>query len=236
MTDIWQNAGGKADDKDAKMEFSASGAHWLGRRLEYGNKSLELGDAGLDPMELFGQWFGEAQAAEVPEANGVCLCTVDDEGPDGRVVLLKGFDAQGFSFFTNYGSAKGQQLMATPCAALVFWWQKLRRQVRVRGSVSVLSSQASDDYFATRPRDSQLGAWASVQSQVLENRETLEQRFIAMAKRYPFKVPRPPFWGGFLLSPRSIEFWQGRDSRLHDRFIFRKEGKEALWVEHRLMP
>ncbi len=206
-------------------------------RIEYGQQALERQDLLDDPLQLFARWFGEAVASGLPEVNGVCLCTNDpEEGPDGRIVLLKGFETEGFSFFSNYGSSKGRQLEADPRAALVFWWQPLRRQVRIRGAVERLPAADSDDYFASRPRASQLGAWASLQSQPIEGRDRLDQNLQQAESRFPEGQPvsRPPHWGGYLLRPTRYEFWQGRDSRLHDRFVY-TPGAEG-WQIQRLMP
>ena len=187
-------------------------------------------------MVLFRQWLEEAIAAEVPEANAVCLCTADSGGvPDGRVVLLKGVDDRGLRFFTNYESGKGRQLEALGLAAMVFWWEPLKRQVRFRGAVERLEAELSDQYFASRPRESQLGAWASQQSQPLESREALEELVAHYDRLYPDDVPRPRHWGGYRLIPQCAEFWQGRTSRLHDRFRFQR-GDDGVWTYRRLMP
>jgi pyridoxamine 5'-phosphate oxidase len=205
-------------------------------RLEYGQRRFEEADLTPDPLTLFGQWFSEAIASGQPEVNGMCLCTNDpEEGPDGRIVLLKGYGTSGFTFFTNYESSKGRQLAADPRASLVFWWQPLRRQVRIRGVVERLPEEDSTAYFQTRPRETRWGAWASQQSRPIAGRAELEQRLGEVAERYPETVPRPPHWGGYLLAPRQMEFWQGRDSRLHDRFLYRLS-PEGRWEVQRLMP
>ena len=209
-------------------------------RQEYGDQPLTREHLTAQPVALFADWFAGAVAAGVQEANGVCLCTNHpDEGPDGRIVLLKDFDSAGFQFFTNYEGSKAAQMALDPRACMVFWWQTLRRQVRIRGTIERLSSQESDSYFASRPRDSQLGAWASSQSQVIASREVLEQRLREVEQRFPEGagpgVPRPPHWGGYRLVPSQFEFWQGRDSRLHDRFVYR-QGPDAGWIVQRLMP
>ena len=208
----------------------------LPERIEYGQRLFDREHLAVEPFSLFREWFDEAVSAGQGEANGMCLCTHDpEEGPDGRIVLLKGYDSSGFTFFTHHDSSKGRQLAADPRACLVFWWQPLRRQVRVRGPVEMVAEEESDAYFETRPRDSQLGAWASVQSQPVGSREALETRVAEAGERFLAEVPRPPGWGGYRLTPRSIEFWQGRDSRLHDRFTYRLRD-DGSWDIDRLMP
>lgn len=205
-------------------------------RVEYGDRLFDREHLAAEPMELFREWFSEAVSEGLPEANGMCLCTSDPgEGPDGRIVLLKGYSETGFTFFTHFSSAKGRHLADDPRACLVFWWQPLRRQVRVRGRVERVADEESDDYFQSRPRESQVGAWASAQSQPIDSRETLEARVAEASERYPLEVPRPPGWGGFRLLPDSVEFWQGRDSRLHDRFLYRR-AEDGSWSVQRLMP
>lgn len=205
-------------------------------RVEYGRRLFDREHLAPEPFSLFREWFGEAVSAGLAEANGMCLCTHDPEdGPDGRIVLLKEFSAGGFTFFTHHDSAKGRQLAVDPRACLVFWWQALRRQVRVRGPVEVADDEESDAYFQTRPRDSQLGAWASAQSQPIDSREALEARVAQASERFLAEVSRPPGWGGYRLIPRRIEFWQGRDSRLHDRFTYRLR-EDGNWDIERLMP
>ncbi|WP_448380333.1 pyridoxamine 5'-phosphate oxidase [Gloeomargarita sp.] len=204
-------------------------------RREYTQNVLLTADP--DPWVQFQQWFEEACAAPIREPNAMTLATVDAQGcPDARIVLLKGFDAQGLQFFTNMNSAKGQQLAHCPQAALVFWWEPLERQVRFRGTVTPLPAAASDAYFQQRPRDSQLGAWASPQSQVIPDRSALEERFAQLAQEYADReIPRPPFWGGYCLRPHTIEFWQGRPSRLHDRIAYRLQ-PDGTWQQTRLAP
>jgi pyridoxamine 5'-phosphate oxidase len=196
---------------------------------------LRREDLGEDPFEQFAAWFERAQR-EVPLAEAMTLATVDRAGaPDARMVLLKGFDADGFRFFSNYDSVKARQLEALPVAALVIYWRELDRQVRARGPVERLPGPDSDSYFADRPRDAQLGAWASPQSAPLSSREELDAGFERAAERFEGEeVPRPPFWGGFLLRPQSIEFWQGQAHRLHDRFRYTRE--DAGWRIERLAP
>jgi pyridoxamine 5'-phosphate oxidase len=197
---------------------------------------LERAHLNEDPVEQFRAWLADAEAGGVPLPNAMALATADAQGhPSVRHVLLRGVDARGFEFFTNYDSTKARQLAANPRAALVFLWKELDRQVHVTGVVSRTSAEESDVYFATRPRDAQLGAWASHQSEVIDGREELEARLVAMDERYPDEVPRPPHWGGFLVHPDMIEFWQGRRHRLHDRFRYLPQD-EHTWRVERLSP
>jgi pyridoxamine 5'-phosphate oxidase len=188
-----------------------------------------------DPMEQFRTWW-ERAVAEVPLADAMTLATVDGGGaPDARMVLLKGFGADGFRFFTNYESAKGGQLDAHPEAALVIYWRELDRQVRVRGTAERLAAADSDEYFAGRPRDSQLGAWASPQSRALDDRAELDASLADAVERFrDADVPRPEHWGGYLLRPAAVEFWQGQVARLHDRFLYSRAGEG--WRIERLGP
>jgi pyridoxamine 5'-phosphate oxidase len=205
-------------------------------RESYGRAGLLEADAGPDPIALFERWFGEARSAGVPEPNAMTLATVDDDGtPDARAVLLKEFDARGFVFFTNYGSRKAKDLARHPVAALCFAWLPLERQVRIRGTVAKVSREETETYFRTRPRGSQLGAWASEQSAVLDGRAMLEARLAELEEEYAGReVPVPPHWGGYRVSPASIEFWQGRPNRLHDRLRFVNES--GTWRRERLSP
>ena len=199
------------------------------------DRPLDRDDLLDDPIELFRRWLADAEAAGVPLPNAMALATADAEGrPSVRHVLLRGVDERGFEFFTNYGSRKGRQLAANPHAGLVFLWKGLDRQVHVTGPVSRTSTAESDAYFATRPRDAQLGAWASRQSEVLTGREELEARLAESDTRFPGDVPRPTHWGGFLVIPETIEFWQGRRHRLHDRFRF--SAATSGWRVERLAP
>jgi pyridoxamine 5'-phosphate oxidase len=183
----------------------------------------------------FGRWFAEAIAARLPEPHAMVLGTADEAGrPSARTVLLKGYDVRGFVFFTNYGSRKGQELATNPYASLVFPWYALHRQVLVTGLVERTSRAETEDYFATRPRGSQVGAWASRQSQPLASRADLEKAWAEVDARFPEEVPAPPHWGGFRLAPTGVEFWQGRRSRLHDRLRFRLAGD--AWLVERLNP
>ena len=188
-----------------------------------------------DAVEQFAEWY-ERAVDEVPLADAMALATVDADGhPDARMVLLKGFDAAGIRFFTNYESAKGAQLEGAGHAAVIVYWRELDRQVRARGPVERLSAADSDAYFASRPRDSQLGAWASPQSSVLESREQLDERLAEVQARFEgTDVPRPEHWGGYLLRPDTVEFWQGQVGRLHDRFRYSRDG--AGWRVERLAP
>jgi pyridoxamine 5'-phosphate oxidase len=188
-----------------------------------------------DPVEQFRDWYSRAER-EVPLAHAITLATVDAGGrPDARMVLLKGFGRDGFRFFTNYDSAKARQLEQVGHAALVAYWRELDRQVRIRGAVERLNEPDSDRYFATRPRDSQLGAWASPQSEVIPSREELDAGVRELEQRFEgAEIPRPEFWGGYLLCPDSIEFWQGQVGRLHDRFLYTREG--GAWRIERLAP
>ena len=194
------------------------------------------GDLTADPLELFAAWY-ELAGERVPLAEAVCLATLGRDGdPDARMVLLKGFDERGFRFFTNEESAKGAQLALRPAATLVFFWRELDRQVRVRGPVERVSSADADEYFASRPRESMIGAWASPQSRALPERAELERRVDEIEQRFgDGEVPRPPFWGGYRVVADSIEFWQGQVGRLHDRFRYRR-GEDGGWSTERLGP
>jgi pyridoxamine 5'-phosphate oxidase len=196
---------------------------------------LERSELADDPIEQFRKWY-ERAAEEVPLADAMALATVDADGaPDARMVLLKGFGPDGFRFFTNLESAKGRQLGARPRAALVLYWRELDRQVRIRGLVDKVAPEADDEYFATRPEAARIGAWASPQSRPLPDRETLDQRVREATERFAgADVPRPEFWGGYVVRPERIEFWQGQAARLHDRFVYVREGDG--WSIQRLAP
>lgn len=196
-----------------------------------------------DPFELFKVWISEAETAELNDPNAMALATVDADGlPNVRMVLLKGVDDpahpdRGFLFYTNLESAKGQELAATGKAACVFHWKSLRRQVRLRGPVSAVSSKEADSYYATRPRGSRIGAWASAQSRPMQSRMELAKLVTGYAARYAIgSIPRPPHWSGFRITPVQIEFWQNRAFRLHDRMVFRRPDAGSAWTKTRLFP
>ena len=206
-------------------------------REDYGKYKLDKNDVLSDPIEQFQRWFKEARHAEVVEPNSMVLATVGTEGfPSSRVVLLKDIKADGLSFFTNYHSKKGQEIAREDKASLLFFWPELQRQVRMEGRVEKLLVEDSDEYFASRPRGSRIGALASPQSQVIANRSFLEKRVQEVTEEYAEQefIARPDFWGGYLLKPIRVEFWQGRSSRLHDRIEYVFEEEE--WVIQRLAP
>ncbi|MCP5196221.1 MAG: pyridoxamine 5'-phosphate oxidase [Gammaproteobacteria bacterium] len=206
-------------------------------RQEYSLGALTKADVDPDPIQQFRRWLNEAVKAQLPEPNALTLATADRTGrPFARVVLLKDCDAGGFVFYTNYRSDKGQQLAENPHAALVFLWLELERQVRVEGTVSKVSPAESETYFATRPRESRLGALASRQSQVVANRQILEARYQQLSTQYPDdNIPMPNQWGGYRMKPEMLEFWQGRHGRMHDRLRYRLQ-KGDSWLLERLEP
>ena len=208
------------------------------RRIQYETAGLNFDDLDESPVQQWHAWYVEAAEAELPEPNAMAISTIDAEGmPDSRIVLVRGLDDDGLTFFGNYNSAKGQQLDANPVASAVFPWIGLHRQVRVRGTVEMLPRHESDAYFASRPRDSQLGAWASPQSEVINGRDILNERHAEFAEKFAgVEVLRPPHWGGWLLVPEVFEFWQGRPNRLHDRFRYRRDEVTQDWVIERLAP
>jgi pyridoxamine 5'-phosphate oxidase len=199
-------------------------------------KPLGEKDVESDPIAQFARWYENALESVKPLPDAVALATATRAGHSSlRMVLLKSFDAHGFVFYTNYASRKGRELARNARASLLFYWGGLERQVRVEGSVGKVLARESDDYFATRPRGSQLSAWASAQSETVTSRAALERRFAAIARKYPGAVPRPPHWGGYRLTPETVEFWQGREDRLHDRILYRRSPR-GRWVIERLAP
>jgi len=216
--------------------FSMTNPSIADLRLNYTRQQLLEGDVDPDPIKQFGVWFDEAKAADIIEPNAMTIATATREGiPSARVVLLKGLDERGFVFYTNYESRKGQELIENPHASLVFWWGALERQVRIEGRVEKIADEETEAYFHSRPVGSQLGAWASDQSQIIPNRDVLEQRLADLTQQYQDQeIPRPLHWGGFRVIPSAIEFWQGRPSRLHDRLLYRRN--EGRWVIDRLAP
>lgn len=191
------------------------------------------------PMAFFKQWFEEALAVKILEPNAMSLATCENNIPTCRVVLMKGFDDEGFVWFTNYNSRKGHQLAANPVAALTFWWAELERSVRIEGTVQKVSDAESDAYFNSRPRGSQIGAWSSNQSCVINSRAELDEHEHQVRMRFSdpsVPVPRPPHWGGFRLIPTKIEFWKGRSSRMHDRLVFERDSDFSEWERIRLQP
>jgi pyridoxamine 5'-phosphate oxidase len=206
-------------------------------RKEYTWSGLSEADVDADPLRQFEMWLQEAAAANLPEPNAMTLATATPDGqPSARMVLLKGFDASGFTFFTNYESRKGRELAANPRAALLFFWPQLQRQVRIEGTVERVSESESDAYFRSRPLGSRLSAWASAQSEVIADRAVLEERVRDLMQRFPDgDVPCPPYWGGYRVRPVTIEFWQGRPDRLHDRLRYQRVQPEG-WCIERLSP
>ena len=206
-------------------------------RRQYASRSLDLADLNADPFSQFDLWMREAIETELLEPNAMALATVSATGaPSVRTVLLKGFDARGLVFYTNYTSAKARDLAANTQVACLFQWLPLERQVSVRGRAEKISTAESLKYFLSRPHESQIGAWASQQSQVITTRALLEEKFAEMKNKFQAgQAPLPEFWGGYRVVPQTFEFWQGRPSRLHDRFVYRQEAAQS-WQINRLMP
>jgi pyridoxamine 5'-phosphate oxidase len=235
-------AGCAGDELRVHLAGMEDGRKQLGARLallrqEYARAGLDEGDLAPTPLGQLERWLTEAMGAGVEDANAVTLATATPDGaPSARIVLLKGLDARGVTFFTNYESAKGRELAANPRAALVAFWHELERQVRLIGDVERLTREESEAYFHTRPLGSQLGAWASPQSAVVPGRTTLDARLAEASARYgEGPVPLPPFWGGYRLLPRVVEFWQGRPSRMHDRLVYTAD-TAGRWAVQRLAP
>jgi len=198
--------------------------------------ALNKSNVDRDPIKQFAKWYQEATAFGIAETDAMTLATATKDGrPSARIVLLKDFDDRGFVFFTNYESRKAKELAENPRACLVAYWLPVKRQVRIEGFVEQISETESEAYFQTRPLGSRIGAWASNQSEVVENRDALEQRYADLSERYGEDVPRPPNWGGYRIDPEVIEFWQGRDNRLHDRLRYRLQA-DGTWVIERLGP
>ena len=208
------------------------------RRVQYETAGLDRADLDSDPIVQWHAWYEQAASAGVAEPNAMTVATVDQySAPDSRVVLARAVDARGFVFYTNYDSAKSQQILVNPVASAVFAWLDLHRQVRVRGTVQRIAETESDEYFASRPRESQIGAWASPQSQPIADRTIIETRMADFRAKFENQdVPRPASWGGWRLTPNVIEFWQGRPSRLHDRFNYTLDAATNQWQIQRLAP
>src|SRR6218665_269776 len=205
-------------------------------RHDFSMQTLNEDDVNKNPVQQFEKWFKEAVDAKVNEPNAMALSTVSaDHKPSTRIVLMRNFDNNGFVLYTNYTSRKGEEILQNNNAALLFFWPELERQVRIEGVLSKQSAEESDLYFNSRPRESKLGAWTSAQSKVIASRKVLDDAYAALSGKYPGDdVPRPPYWGGYVLQPSAIEFWQGRPSRLHDRMLYTKEGND--WRIERLAP
>ncbi|MFM7015035.1 MAG: pyridoxamine 5'-phosphate oxidase [Bacteroidota bacterium] len=209
--------------------------HLQQMREQYDKGILSENDLHENPMKQFEKWFTVALNNEVPEPNAMCFTSVTNNKPSSRIVLLKGLDERGFVFFTNYQSRKGEEINHNTNVCLNFFWQPLAQQVRIEGEIRKVSAEESDAYFAVRPRESQIGAWASSQSSLISSRKDLEDEVIRLNALYENKIiPRPPHWGGYLVIPNRIEFWQGRPNRLHDRFLYERNNEN--WMVFRLAP
>jgi pyridoxamine 5'-phosphate oxidase len=206
-------------------------------RKDYMQKTFDEADAAADAMVQFGVWWEEAIASDIDEVNAMTLATASKAGmPDARIVLLKGYDEKGFVFFTNYQSQKGKQMAENDNACLVFFWKELERQVRISGRAEKIAPADSDAYFASRPAGSRIGAWSSPQSQVIPGRQLVEANVTRYSEQFKDgNIPRPPHWGGYVVRPQVIEFWQGRPSRLHDRIRYTLQG-DGSWLKERLAP
>lgn len=205
-------------------------------RREYSLKTLEETEVSENPKKQFDTWWSEALDSEIVDVNAMTLATVDEKNnPNARIVLLKGYDENGFVFFTNYESAKGKELLSNPKATLLFYWKELERQVRIFGRVVKVSTEESDEYFNSRPSGSKIGAWSSPQSSVIENRKSIEDNVSFFAEKFQNEIPRPDQWGGYRVIPMQYEFWQGRNNRLHDRISYSKSN-ENTWLISRLAP
>ena len=219
------------------MSEKASGPDLAALRREYGDRGLDLPDLAPDPVTMFRRWLDETMEAGLHEPNAMVVTTVSGEGrPSARMVLLKSVDERGFVFYTNYESRKGREIADNPTVSLLFPWHDLQRQVRVEGTATRVSRDESEAYFAARPRESQLGAWASPQSREVSSREELDALYAGVVRRFADSdaVPLPPHWGGFRVRPEVVEFWQGRKGRMHDRLVYVRRGER--WTSQRLAP
>ena len=205
-------------------------------RYDFKKHTLDESSVNKNPFQQFNKWYAESVKTSGVDASAMTLASAADNKPSARTVYLRGFDSKGFCFYTNYNSRKGKELSANHNTCLLFFWHELQRQIIIEGKVQKLSAEESDNYFAARPRGSQIGAWASQQSSIIQNRKVLEDRVKKFTQQFEGKkIPRPPHWGGYRLIPSSFEFWQGRESRLHDRIQFTK-GKNGKWKMERLSP
>lgn len=207
-------------------------------RRDYKLKSLNEADTDINPYVQFGKWWDEAVNSQIDEVNAITLATASKEGiPAARIVLLKGYDEQGFVFFTNYNSAKGKEIEENPNVALLFFWKELERQIRINGSIEKIDGKQSDDYFQSRPVGSRIGAWASPQSTIIENRGIIENNVLKYQEQFSsMEISRPQHWGGYVVKPTKIEFWQGRSNRLHDRIEYAWQSETLDWKRVRLAP